>query len=234
MFLTYTGMRNLAGNLTSNSTSANLTLMDTLINSKLGEIYGIKSWYFLYKNVTASTVASTQFYNLPYDVSQLLYVTITIGTTTYTPRRASSRRMWDSINTTTNVTSNIPEWYYVFNDQVGFYPTLSSSGNTINIYYKIRVRDTSVADYTTGTIVTATDGDETIVGDSTSWTTGMENKCLRITDGNAASLGDGIWYEIASITDGTNLEFKREYGGTSISGGSASYIMGDMFLIPEA
>ena len=57
--LSYTGSRNLYGDLTNNSTAANLTLGDTLINAKLSEIYGMRDWYFLYKSSSADTVPPT-------------------------------------------------------------------------------------------------------------------------------------------------------------------------------
>lgn len=100
-------------------------------------------------------------------------------------------------------------------------------------YYQ-KGKDMTQADYTTGTITTATNGDETIVGDSTVWTAGMAGNWMRITAGAAASLGDGQWYEIDSITDNTNLELVKTYGGTSISSASANYTIGEMPLIPGA
>lgn len=235
MFLTYTGLRNLYGDLTNNSTSSNLTLGDKLITMKLGEIYGMRDWYFMYKTATANTVGSTQFYDLPYDVGQLLYVTITVSTTTYSPKRAPSRRFWDELNVSTSVTSNTPEWYFVFNDQVGFYPKPSSATtNGITFSFKKFQKELTVADYTTGTILTTVVGDETIVGGSTSWTDKMAaDRWIRITDSDSDNTGDGIWYEIASITDSTNLEMKKGYQGIAITTGTANYTIGQASLLPR-
>ena len=88
----------------------------------------------------------------------------------------------------------------------------------------------SVADYTTGT-VTSVNGDETIVGSSTLWKAGMADKWLRITHTNDASKGDGIWYEIDSITDASNLELRSPYEGVASSG---TYTLADMPFLPEA
>jgi len=232
--LTFTGRRNLVGDLTNNSSSANLTLMDTLMNEFDRELITSANFDFLEKTATDSTVAAQQFYDLPQDLGKLINVTVKIGDFLYTPLEVSSRTFWDRLNESTTVQSDIPEWYFVFNGQIGFYPTPSSTtANAITYIYKRRQVDLAVADFSTGTITTATNGSTAIVGSGTSWTTGMAGRWFRITAGSAANLGDGQWYEIASITDGTNLVLVKEYQGTSISAGTAAYILGEVSIIPE-
>lgn len=229
---TYTSSRNIFGDLTNNSVAANLTLGDKLINIAIRQILNKRKWPFLEKSDTDDTVASQQFYNLKADYGSLISVTITVGSVVHHPKEITTRRQWDALNETSS-TSDTPKWYYIFNDQVGFYPKPSSADNTITEYFLRRGVNLSIADFTTGTIVTATNGSTAIVGGSTSWTAGMAGKWIKITPTAAAKGGDGIWYEIASITDGTNLVLEKEYIGTSIATGSAAYIIGDVSLIPE-
>ena len=56
---------------------------------------------------------------------------------------------------------------------------------------------------------------------------------IRITDGDASGSGDGEWYEIASVTSTTELELVSPYQGTTVSGGSASYTIGQVSNLPE-
>ncbi|MAG45134.1 hypothetical protein CL633_04590 [bacterium] len=232
--LSYTGLRNLFGDLTNDASSANLTLADTLINNVIRKILRKVNWPFLERTASITTVASQQDYDLPYNFRKILATPyLTVSSTQYPMKESPTREHWNWLNQTTTTTSDIPEYFYIFNKQISIYPTLSSASNTITVPYLIRVKDLSVADYTTGTITTTAASDETVVGSGTSWTAQMANRYLRITDGDAAGSGDGEWYEIASVTDGTNLELQEAYAGTAITAGSAAYAMGQMPELPE-
>jgi hypothetical protein len=62
----------------------------------------------------------------------------------------------------------------------------------------------------------------------------MTGRYIRITDNNADNNGDHYWYKIASVTDNTHLVLTAPYEGTSITAGSASYVIGEMSPIPES
>ena len=231
---TFTSSRNFYGDLTQNGTSTNLTLGDKLINLTTRQILNRRRWPFLEKTTTDSTVDSQQFYDLPYDYGRLIDVTVTLSSTKYTPREVTSRQEWDRLNASTSVESDIPEFYFIFNKQIGFYPTPSSSNtDAITYVYQRQSKNLSLADYTTGTITTATNGSTAVVGTSTVWTAKMAGLWLRITDSLTANTGDGRWYEIASVTDATNLVLDKTYGGISIAAGTAAYTIGQVSLIPE-
>lgn len=229
----YTTGRNFYGKLTKNSNSDNLTLGDELANDAYRKIAAFKDWPWLERLRTLTTTASTQFVNLPYDCDQVKSVAVIVSSQRHTPKPAPSREFWDELNFS-STTSDIPEYWFVFNGQLGLWPIPASSSNTINVNQKSRVIDLSVADYTTGTIVTATNGGTAVVGSGTSWNASMVGRFIRITHSDAANVGDGVWYEIASVTDTTHLALTRAYGGTSIAAGSATYTIGQMPLLPEA
>ena len=232
--LSYTSRRNLFGDLTNNKTSANLTLADTLCNVSEKAIIRYFPWPFLITTDTQSTVASQQFYNLPFNFGRLVSVSVTIGSTKYTPKKAPSLKFWNEINSSTSVKSDIPEWYIILNGQLGFYPTPSSAtSNAITYTYVRRAKDLSVADYTTGGILTATSGSTLVVGTTTVWTTKMADRWVKITDSNTANAGDGEWYEISSVSSGTTLVLKRNYDGVDISSANAAYTIGQMGALPE-
>lgn len=231
----YTTGRNLAGTLTKNTDTTHLTYIDQVANDDYRRICALKDWPFLTRNRTVSTTASTQFTTLPYDCDLVREISVipSGSTTRYTPTEVTSRREWDELNLR-SYTSDIPERFYVFAGQVGLWPTPASTSNTIYVTQKCRVIDLSVADYTTGTIVSIANGASAVVGSGTSWTAQMAGRWIRFTYSDTANTGDGMWYEISSVTDTTHLTLVRAYGGTSISAGSAAYTIGQMPLLPEA
>lgn len=229
---TFTNLRNLYGTITNDSSSANLTFGDEIMNDTMRRVCAERDWDFLQKTATSTTVASTQFYNLPFDYETLIDVSITSGTTVYVPKECPTREVWDLLNQNTNITSNVPEWFFIFNKQVGFYPTPSANGNTITFTFDRRVIDLNAADYTTGTL-SATNGSTTLTGSGTTWTAPMAGRAIKITASDvAASSGDGFWYEISSVGSATSITLTRAYNGTSLTGGS--YTIGQVSVLPES
>lgn len=219
----YTTSRNLYGNLTNNSTITNLSLGDQLINDNIR--YLIQKFNLNERSKTATTIASTQFYTFPYNYKRLISVSITVGSYTWTPQEITSRAEWDRLNMTTQ-TSDAVLYYYVYNNQVGFFPTPATSSNTITYRYKVRTRDLSQADYTTGT-VTVTNGSTTVTGSGTTFIADMVGRWIQVT----APSGDNEWYKIATFTSTTVLVLESAYNGTTVSG--ASFTIGEMSILPE-
>jgi len=226
--LTYTGARNLFGKLANDSSSSTLTLADTLINLFAKKIS--KKFNFQEDTATITSVASQQFYDLPIDFGRFKELYTTSGTTNYFPRLITSREHWDKINASTSVVGDVPQYVFIFKKQIGFYPTFTTADIESTLVYHIIIRDLSVADYTTGTIVTATNGSTAIVGDSTVWTSAMVGRYLKIP---ISQDGDENWYKIASVTDNTHLVVEKNYEGTSIAAGSSTYTIGECYSIPE-
>lgn len=231
--LTYTSRRNLAGKLTGDSSSESLTLLDTLLNESDRDIISMKPWPFRQKTVSRDT-ETDNVHDLPADCAKVVNITVTIGSTKYTPRRITTRDEWDRLTQSTNTTSNTPEAYFVSANTYSFYPApTSATTDGVALTYEKRQKDLSVADYTTGGVLTATQGSTAIVGTSTTWTSAMAGRYIRITDSDTANKGDGLWYEIASVGSATTLTLVSEYQGTSISAGNAAYTIGQTSMIPE-
>ena len=231
----YTTLRNQYARLTKDTSSANLTVGDELINDELRYINALKDWSWLHRLRTDTTVASTQAITFPHDLDQLDTLFVTVSSRRYTPKIIHSRQEWDLLNDT-SFTSDIPTHAFVTFGAVELFPTPASSGNTVTFVGKVRVIDLNRTDFTTGTIESTANGDATIVGSGTAWTSPMAGRWIRITNTDtAASSGDGVWYEISSITDATNLETVRTYGGTTLAASAGgAYTMGQMPLLPEA
>ena len=229
----YSDGRNLYGSLTKNTNSVNLLLGDQVANDDYRAICSARDWPFLERTRALLTQASTQFVNLPYDCEQVKELSVIVSTKTYTPRMAPDKMYWDKLNQSLQ-RSDIPQWWFSYAGQVGLWPVPVNSGNTINISQKTRVIDLSVADYSTGNIVSVANGGTAVVGSGTGWTSQMVGRYIRITYSDTTNTGDGQWYEIAGVSSATALTLVRAYGGLTISAGSAAYKIGQMPLLPEA
>ena len=238
--LTYTGSRNLFGVLTNNSSSDNLALGDILINNADADIINKKHWDFLETSRYAYTVANQQSYTFPnyMDDGHIKSIYVTIGTTTYVLKESPSRDHWNYLNESL-VYSDIPEWYFSGDDKVSFYPIPSTgdgtqpNSNKITMEFELKRKDLSVADYTTGTINSITQNSRTVTGNATVWTSKMNGKWIMIDDSDSVNTGDGVWYQIDSVTNNTTLVLKRPYNGDNISSGTATYTIGQCSLLPE-
>ena len=176
---TYTTLRNLAGTLTNNTVSTHLTTMDQLINDNTR--YLIQKFNLHERTKTAVTVASQQAYTFPYNYKKLINVTVTVGSTIYAPTEITSRNEWDRLNSNpTSPLSDTPQYYYVYNNQVLLYPTPATSSNTITYHYKVRTRDLSQADYTTGT-VSITTATTVVTGSGTTFVADMVRRWIQVT-----------------------------------------------------
>lgn len=231
--LGYTERRNLYGSLTVDTSSENLTLGDTLINEADKRIMNSHAWPFLQKDATTTTVASQQFYDLPFNYRKLISKpTVTSGSITYTPAESPNTEAWNRLNSVSN-NSDIPQVFFIFNQQIGFYPLPSTSGNTITIPYEIMQQDLSVADFSTGTIVSITNATTTVTGTGTSWTSALAGKFIQISADNTADTGDNEWYEVASVTSTTVLELSDNYNGSSIASATQAYTISQMSRLPD-
>ena len=234
-YRSYTGGRNLYGQLTNDTSSGNLSNGDTYVDASVSDLIGKRAWPFLFRESTTTTVGSQQYVIIPRNYTKLTSVKVTQGTTVWTPNEVPNRRFWDQLNaqTASSYTSDIPEWFYPFNGRCYFWPTPATSGNTVTFFGKIGFRGLSIADYTTGTITTATSGSTNMVGSSSLWNDSMAGRYIRITEANGANKGDGEWYEISSVTSGTELVLSKPYLGTTIAAGTAAYTIGQMPPLPE-
>lgn len=223
----YTTLRNQFGTLTANTSTANLTLGDQLINDSLR--YLTTKYFFNERTATTTTTASTQDYALPYNIKTLINVYITVGNIRYQLTEAPNNSFWNSLNFVP-YTSDIPQYYYILNKRLYVFPIPASSSNTITFVYKIRLRDLSMADYSTGT-VSATNGSATITGSGTTFIGDMVGRWIRLTSAVANPTGDEQWYEIGTYTSATSISLINTYQGTTVTG--ANYVIGEMPILPE-
>ena len=235
--LTWTQQRNLYGELTTGTANvANLDFGGRIMNAETRRLVSKMSDHLLHETGTASAVANIQEYELPNKVKKLRGVTFSIGSITQYVRKSPNRRHWDSLNnaSSTAYTANFPEWYYHIGSKILYWPTPASASATITYDFDVRFIDSSVADYTTGTISTATNGTTRIAGGSTAWGSAMVGRFLQVDKSNTyANDGDGDYYEISNVVSTTALDLVKNYGGHSIVSGAATYRIGEVSPLPD-
>jgi len=222
--------------MANNNSATSLTLFDELLNDAIRSITTLQAWKWMQTSTTDVTVADQQFYNLPNDLEKLLNITITVGSYLWQPREITSREQWDAINQVTDFESDYPQYYFIFENQVGIFPTPSTADYVITLRFQKRIADLSVADYTTGTVDIVTNDTTAVTVSGTTWSASMAGRWLKITPSDTATAsGDGLWYQIASVASTTTLTLSRNYQGTSLTtGAAAAYTIGEMSDIPEA
>lgn len=216
--------------------TTNVSLLMQYWNDSVRTMCNIRGgrWWFLETTETDLTEASTSAYPMPARIRKIMSLTVTVGTTVYTPKPIYDVDIWNSILASELGDSDVASFYYVQDNQILIQPAPSSAGNTITIKGRVNTRELEIDDYTTGNVLTMVNGSTAVVGTGTTWTAAMAGRYLRITHSDTANKGDGYWYEIASVTDATNLVLSAPYQGTAITAGAAAYTIGQMTPIPEA
>lgn len=186
---------------------------------------------------TAITTVGVQAYAIPATVSKIKNDTITVGQLVYTPAPVQSIQEWTMLNALP-YTSDIPNYFYIYNNQVLFWPIPSTSGNIITFNYKGRTPDLSFADYSTGTLSAIAVGSNVVTGIATSWNaTGLFplntdlsyfNLFLKITPPS----GEGIWYQIQKFTSDTSVTLLGPIQNAP-SATAAAYVIGQLPLLQE-
>lgn len=207
-----------------------LTANSTSVSWSGGLSSNVTANFYTSVNTVALTVGGVQTYKLPPDYSKLKTGTLTIGALKWTPREILTRMEWDDLNVFPYY-ADIPNSYYIYNNQFNLWPIPSTTGNVITFNYKRRIPDLSLADYIMGTVSVSVGG-TTVTGSGTSWTTTVstnnESRWIQF----AQPTGDNLWYQIASVDSTTSLTLAEPYfGTTAISGGA--YTLGQMPILME-
>lgn len=219
----------------NNSLADNVTWAKEVVMDSLR--YLTTKYYFNEKSYTFSTVAGTQFYNLPPQVKKLINVTISIGGVLWQPKECPSREYWDYLNTIT-FTQSFPSYFFVYNGQVGIWPTPANTGDTGTMNYKTRIIDLSQSDVTNFTATSSPTVSVTTLTPTVTASTGgpflnwMNGNWIRIpfSSTNSAS-GDNQWYQIANVSSSTVITLKNNYSGSTVAGGG--FTVGEVPILPE-
>lgn len=240
---TYTSLRSGIAtncNLSTSDTTA-MTIVDGRMNDSIRTICNLQGGKLRFLEATKNmdTVASQEGYEIPNKFRKLidLYVYSGTGTssdTIYTPEMIFDPTLWKRVKQARLGESDVPRYAYVEDQKFYLQPIPATSSHVITLRGRLNVRELSIADYTTGTIVSIAAQGTAVVGSGTTFTADMVGRYIQITATTAANGGDGMWYEIGSYTSATSIGLVKPYEGTAIAAGSATYTIGQVPVIPEA
>lgn len=241
---TYTSYRNDTAkycNVSTSDTTA-MSLIDTNVNDSIRTICNLQGGKLRFLEATKDmyTVANQESYQIPNGFRKLIdmYVYSDSGSsstsTIYSPEMVFDPTKWKLILQYRLGTQDAPYFTYVENTTFKIQPIPSTTGNLIKLRGRLQTRNLSIADYTTGSVVSIANGGTAVVGTGTVWTADMVGRYIQITETTAANGGDGFWYQIGTYTSATSIGLTKPYEGTSISAATAAYTIGQTSVIPEA
>lgn len=192
--------------ISNDDSAANLTLGKSLMNQCIHTVLSMADWTFNRGTKTYDTVASQQYYSPPSDMKRVDYVNVTVDDVTYTPKEIKTDREWDILNEV-SVEGDVPEYWFISNStqKIGLFPIPSSAGNTITVGYTKKIKDLSVADYTTGTISGTVDTVALTGAGGATFSSAMVGRSIQI---------DGFWYLITAVPTAATLTVRETLKAT--------------------
>lgn len=207
---------------TKDSTTANTTTGRRRINRSYLKLCAASDYYWTERELTFTTVASQQAYDLNRRFREVRSVRVDIGADEYVLDEIPSAKDFDLINSQLDTSeSDYPIHYHIRDEQILIWPTPATSSYTVTVLGHIRPLPMALTTDVTGT-ATATNGDATVTDSGTSFS-------FTARDGRQIIIDD-IPYNISSVTDTSNLEMAELYQGTTGSG--KSYRVGDVPILP--
>lgn len=233
----YLTMTNSVGNTAALSGGGN-----TFINDSIRTICNLQGGKLRFLEATKdmTTVANQETYQIPNGFRKLIDLMVysdsgaSTTSTIYSPEMVFDPTKWKRVLQYRLGTSDVPYFTYVENRTFKIQPIPATTGNLIRLRGRLQTNSLSIANYTTGTITSIANGATAVVGSGTTWTADMVGRYIQITETTAAGGGDGFWYQIGSYTSATSIGLTKPYEGTTISGGTAAYTIGQCSVIPEA
>lgn len=216
--------------------SVTFTLNSTTITWAGGLTEAVSAWVNTIVASTTLTTIGVQGYPIPANVSKIKNDTITIGQLVYTPAPVQSIQEWTLLNALP-YTSDIPNYFYIYQNVVNFWPIPSTPGNLISFNYKSRIADMTYTDFATGTIA-VTAGSNAVTGSSTTWNSvgtyplNVDLSYANLMLTGTPPKGDGLSYPIQRFTSDTALQLNLPIVNAPITSGVA-YIIGQFPLLHE-
>lgn len=215
--------------IVSDSTADTLVTIKIFLNEAKNIIMEDLGLSVTERTTTITSVASQKEYNLPIKFHRIKSATFTSGGYQQPIDIVESQEYWDELQYINTGTSDTVTHCFIRNPigineaTIELFPTPASSSLSLIVVYESKEVDMSADDYTTGT-VTVTNGDETVTGSGTTFTSAMVGRYLATTN-------DKNWYRIESYTSATSIELNKKFEGTTAA--TQTYRIIDAMPVPE-
>lgn len=224
------------------------TQNSTAISWTGGLAEGVQAYVYVFPTNTSISCVGVQSYPLPANISKLKTSSITIGQLVYVAYPVNSVQEWVKLNALP-YTAAYPAYFFIYNDQLSFWPIPSTTGYVITLYAQINVADMTYADYistsaaSNGTVSISV-GSNIVTGSSTTFNS--VGKFPLNTDLTFANIfisftppgGDGLYYQVQSVQSDTQLTLIKPIvnapttSGIYFSMGQYPLLQGDFHDIP--
>jgi len=229
--ITWDENQTICQDLSKDASAASLVFFKRLMNVGYKYILAQLGRQVTERTQTTVTVGEQQFYQMPPDFLFHKKLSITVGSTVYTPEEVESQEVWNRLNQSAQY-SDTPQKIFIRprfgigGAEIGIYPIPSSDDNTITEIYEAGDKDKSIAAYTTGS-VSVTNHAATVTGSGTTWITPMEGRYFNLT----GEYGDDMFYKIITKSTATSIILENVYEGETAA--AQNYQICEMFNLPE-
>jgi hypothetical protein len=188
---------------------------------------------------TSISALGVQSYPLPANISKVKNTTITVGQLVFSPAPIMSIQEWTRLNALPYV-SSFPNYFYLFNNQLLFWPIPSTSGEIITLNVQVSVADMTYEDYATpGTIASSgiVVGSNAVTGSGTTWnSTGLFPLNTDLTFANIfltanPPQGDGLPIQVTSFQSNTALTLAKPVVNVPTPTGGGTLLLGQYPLL---
>lgn len=175
-----------------------------------------------------------QSYRMPANISKLKTASITIGQLVYIAYPINSVQEWVKTNALP-YTAAYPAYFFLYNDELQFWPIPSQTGYIITLYAQINTPDLSYADVT-GTIASAgmSVGSNIITATGTPFSVYPQNVDLTFTNLQlvaAPPYGDGLNYPVQSFTSTSSATLLKSAVYAPNQAGTGTFTIGQYPLL---
>jgi len=173
------------------------------------------------------TTTTSDSYPLPENFIRLINLYVTLSTARYNAEIIWDEGTWQMFKQRSGNTSDYLSHAFVRQRTFEVFPKPTNAGNTMTMLYEALSKDSSAADYTTGTITTLAAAGTAVTASGTTFTAAMVGRYFKIN-------ADGQWYRIASRTSDTVIGLQAPYQGTAIAAGTSVFTIGEIPRTPPA
>lgn len=208
--------------------STNIGLIKRNINNGLKLMKSEAATYVTRKEVTADLKAGQQYYTFGPDMLRTRNVRVNNGSLIFPIRTIESENEWNALNIIPSFAVFYPQrWFIRGPNEIGIWPTPAVDiPGALIIAYDARLEDMYLDD-TVGASITVTNGSQTILSSTNSFTANMVGQRFTFTDGS-----DGNWYYIIGYTNSGTMTIENYYQKNTQT--SSSTLIGLTPDIPEA
>ena len=175
-----------------------------------------------------------QSYRMPANISKLKTASITIGQLVYIGYPVNSVQEWVKLNALP-YTASYPAYFFLYNDELQFWPIPSVTGEIITLYAQINTPDLTYADVT-GTVASAgtTVGSNIVTASATPFSVYPQGVDLTFTNLQfvaAPPSGDGLNYQIQNFTSSSSATLLKPVVYSPSQTGTGTFTIGQYPLL---